>query len=51
MESESVLLWHGYTLGLWGDDEEENARLMVQGNYHKLGEQMKNRQSRITEGK
>lgn len=43
--------WHGTTLGLWGDDEEENARLMVQGNYHKLGEKMKKRQSRVTEGK
>jgi 4-hydroxy-3-polyprenylbenzoate decarboxylase len=42
--------WHGYTLGLWSDEEEENAQLILQGNYLKLGEKMKNRQTRAGEG-
>jgi hypothetical protein len=39
--------WHGYTLGLWGEEEEENARLIVAGEYLKLGEKMAKRQTRL----
>lgn len=39
--------WHGYTLGLWGADEEENSRLILEGNYLKLGEKMAARQTRL----
>lgn len=38
--------WHGYELGLWSEDERENAELIVRGEYIKLGEKMAKRQSR-----
>ncbi len=41
--------WYGYTFGLWSNDEEENARLILRGDYLKLGEKMKNRHTRVAE--
>ncbi|MDP2726988.1 MAG: UbiD family decarboxylase, partial [Dehalococcoidia bacterium] len=35
--------WHGYTLGLWTDEHQENARLIYQGEYLKLGEELAQR--------
>jgi 4-hydroxy-3-polyprenylbenzoate decarboxylase len=39
--------WYGYTLGLWGEEDEENARLILQGEYLKLGEKMAKCQTRL----
>jgi len=39
--------WHSYNLGLWREDDEENARLIVQGDYIKLGEKMARRQTPV----
>jgi 4-hydroxy-3-polyprenylbenzoate decarboxylase len=39
--------WHGYELGLWTEDERENANLIARGEYLKLGEKMRERQSRV----
>ena len=30
--------WHGYSLGLWTDEEEEHAVLAVRGEYKKVGD-------------
>lgn len=38
--------WHGYTLGMWNEDDEDNAQLIVRGEYLKLGEKMAKRQTR-----
>ena len=39
--------WYGYTLGPWEKEEEENARLIVAGEYLKLGEKMAKRRTRL----
>ena len=39
--------WFGYTLGKWTEDHQENADLMVRGEYLKLGEKMAGRQTRV----
>lgn len=39
--------WYGYPLGLWTERDEENARLTVQGEHFKLGEEFKKRRKRI----
>jgi 4-hydroxy-3-polyprenylbenzoate decarboxylase len=41
--------WHGYELGLWSEDDQENAELIVQGKYLELGEKMARRQSSVGE--
>jgi hypothetical protein len=28
--------WYGYSVGYWGEEDEENAELAVQGNYEKI---------------
>ena len=28
--------WYGYSLGYWGEEDEENAELAIQGNYEKI---------------
>ena len=28
--------WYGYSLGYWGEEDEENAELAVQGNYEQI---------------
>jgi 4-hydroxy-3-polyprenylbenzoate decarboxylase len=32
--------WHGYNLGNWTKDDEENAQFIVQGDYKKVGEKL-----------
>lgn len=41
--------WYGYSLGLWSDDDQENADLIALGKYLKLGEKMAERQSPVNE--
>ncbi len=30
--------WWGYNLGLWSDEEDENAKLATRGQYYRTGE-------------
>lgn len=39
--------WHGYPLGRWTSRDEENARLTLQGEHFKLGEEFKKRRKKI----
>ncbi len=39
--------WWGYSLGLWTDEEEEDAQQAVKGNYYKLGESLAKRRQKI----
>lgn len=32
--------WYGYSLGNWGEENEENAALIVKGEYEKVGEKL-----------
>lgn len=32
--------WHGYSLGLWSEASDEEARLAVRGEYYKVGEKL-----------
>jgi 4-hydroxy-3-polyprenylbenzoate decarboxylase len=32
--------WYGYSLGNWGEEDEENAKLIVKGEYEKVGERL-----------
>lgn len=34
-------LWHGYYLGRWTKEDEEEAQLMIQGEYEKAGDRKK----------
>jgi len=43
--------WHGYHLGRWSEDAEENAQLLVHGEYRKLGEKMAKRQTPVLDPK
>lgn len=43
--------WYGYELGRWTEDDEENAQLLVRGEYLKVGEKMEKRQTRVTENR
>jgi 4-hydroxy-3-polyprenylbenzoate decarboxylase len=36
--------WHGYSLGNWGKEDEENAELILKGDYRKIGEKLRLRQ-------
>ena len=38
--------WHGYSLGNWTKEDEENAALILRGDYHKIGEKMRRRQTK-----
>lgn len=41
--------WHGYTLGFWNDDLQEDAELIAQGNYSAVGAKSEKRQRRYGE--
>jgi hypothetical protein len=32
--------WHGYTLGMWTDDWEQEAQWAVQGEHYAVGEKL-----------
>jgi 4-hydroxy-3-polyprenylbenzoate decarboxylase len=35
--------WYGYSLGNWTPDDEENARLILEGKYAQVGEKLSER--------
>ncbi len=39
--------WYGYNLGNWTEDDEENAELITQGHYKKVGEKLAKRRVKI----
>ena len=39
--------WYGYTLGMWDEDDEENAQLILKGQYIQLGEKMAKSRTRV----
>jgi len=41
--------WYGYELGRWTADDDENAQLLTKGEYLKVGEKMKKRQTQVFE--
>jgi len=41
--------WHGYTLGFWNDDLQEDAELIAQGKYSAVGAKTAKRQRRYGE--
>jgi 4-hydroxy-3-polyprenylbenzoate decarboxylase len=43
--------WHGYSLGLWPEELEAEARLAVQGAYDKVGERLRATRLEVGEGK
>lgn len=40
--------WHGYTLGVWSEEDTESARLIIEGKYLEVGKKMAERQQPIT---
>jgi 4-hydroxy-3-polyprenylbenzoate decarboxylase len=40
--------WHGYHLGRWTADDEENAELTLKGEHFKLAEKLKERRKRLS---
>lgn len=42
--------WHGYFLGLWPEELEEEARLAAQGEYDRIGEQLKSTRVAVEKG-
>jgi 4-hydroxy-3-polyprenylbenzoate decarboxylase len=32
--------WYGYSLGNWGEENRENAELILRGEYEKVGERL-----------
>ena len=44
-----LLVWHGYNLGLWSDDDEEDAQAALRGDHYITGE--KRAQQRVKVGK
>ena len=42
--------WHGYFLGLWPEELEEEARLAAQGEYDKIGELLKSTRVAVEKG-
>jgi 4-hydroxy-3-polyprenylbenzoate decarboxylase len=40
--------WHGYHLGRWTADDEENAELTLKGEHFKLAEKLKGRRKRLS---
>ena len=39
--------WYGYNLGNWTEEDKENAELIVQGEYKKIGEKLAKRRVKI----
>jgi 4-hydroxy-3-polyprenylbenzoate decarboxylase len=39
--------WWGYSLGLWSEEDQENAELIAQGRYLEIGEKMARRQTNV----
>ncbi|MAH21550.1 MAG: hypothetical protein CMO12_01915 [Thaumarchaeota archaeon] len=39
--------WHGYDLGSWTKDDEENADFIISGDYHRVGEKLAKKQTTI----
>jgi 4-hydroxy-3-polyprenylbenzoate decarboxylase len=42
--------WHGYLMGLWPDELDEEARLAAAGEYEKVGEKLKGTRVNVGEG-
>jgi 4-hydroxy-3-polyprenylbenzoate decarboxylase len=42
--------WHGYFLGFWPEELEEEARLAAQGEYDKIGKQLETTRVAVSEG-
>lgn len=42
--------WHGYFLGLWPQELEEEARMAAAGNYDKVGEKLRTTRVQVGEG-
>ncbi len=42
--------WHGYLLGLWPEELEEEARLATQGEYDKVGKKLRGTRVQVGEG-
>ena len=42
--------WHGYLMGLWPDELDEEARLAAEGDYEKVGEKLKGTRVSVGEG-
>ena len=42
--------WHGYLLGLWPEELDEEARLAAQGDYDKVGEKLRGTRVPVGEG-
>ncbi len=42
--------WHGYLMGLWPDELDEEARLAAEGEYEKVGEKLKGTRVSVGEG-
>ncbi len=42
--------WHGYLMGLWPDELDEEARLATEGEYEKVGEKLKGTRVSVGEG-
>jgi len=40
--------WHGYTLGIWSEEDRQNAALITEGKYLQVGEKTARRQKPIT---
>ncbi len=38
--------WYGYSLGNWTKEDEENAELILKGDYHKIGRKLYQRQEK-----
>lgn len=41
--------WHGYSLGLWSERDEEEAELAVQGRYYETGKKIEQERKKSTE--
>ncbi|MBI4488670.1 MAG: UbiD family decarboxylase [Deltaproteobacteria bacterium] len=42
--------WHGYSLGLWPEELDEEARLAAQGDYDKVGKKLRDTRVQVGEG-
>ncbi|MGH7830493.1 MAG: hypothetical protein ACREP8_09985, partial [Candidatus Binatia bacterium] len=42
--------WHGYFLGLWPEEFDQEAEIAVQGTYEKIGEKLKRTRVEVGEG-
>ena len=42
--------WYGYSLGNWTADDEENAKLILEGKYAEVGNKLSERAVSVKEG-